>query len=527
MSRAHWLLVCLAFLASTPSGGHAQERSAAILVSAPAAGSTPPRSRHVGTNLAGIAYWGTQFPFADLMKNSAGWTSLEASGVRGAAFPEITPEGYPAALKAGQRAITPVAWENSHYAPGRYVVLWDGQGSIGFPNSAVTVAESSPNRIAVDVKVTTGPLWVSIERTNPADPVRNLRFLWPGTEAGHASNPFNPVFLSRTAPFSTIRFMDWGATNGSSIMNWADRPRVADLTYAERGVPLEVMIDLANKLRVDPWFCIPHQANDDYVRQFAALLHRRLDPSLKPHIEYSNEVWNLAFPQTTWAVAESKRLGLPTPHGMPSAFYAKRSAEVFRIVQEVFGADRARLVRVLSGQAVWTQFIENALLWKDTASNVDVLAIAPYFNAGPAAEAANVQRTLSMSSDQIVDLMLASVRGPVRKMMIANAALAARYKLRLKAYESGPHNSTSYFPADKVEAMTARFSQAHRNPRMRDVYLEYLRLWAASGGDTMNQYNDIGRWSKWVLWGSLEYVTQDPDAAPKYRGLLDFISANR
>ena len=26
----------------------------------------------------------------------------------------------------------------------------------------------------------------------------------------------------------------------------------------------------------------------------------------------------------------------------------------------------------------------------------------------------------------------------------------------------------------------------------------------------MNQYNDIGRWSKWGLWGALEHVTQDP-----------------
>jgi hypothetical protein len=489
--------------------------------------STPARSRYVGTNLAGIAYWGTQFPFADMMKNSGGWTSVEDSGARGAPFPGLTAEGYPASLKRGQHAVAAVAWDDSHYAPGRYVVLWDGDGSVSFPNSAVKVAETSSNRIAIDVTATTGPLWVSIDRTNPGRPLRNLRFLWPGTEATYASNPFNPVFLAKTAPFSAIRFMDWGATNGSPVVNWADRPRISDLSYADRGVPLELMIDLANRLRVDPWFCIPHKASDDYVRQFAALLHSRLDPALKPHLEYSNEVWNLSFPQTTWAVAESKRLGLPTPHGMPSAFYAQRSVQVFRIAQQAFGPDRGRLVRVLSGQAVWTQFLENALRWQDSASNADVLAIAPYFNAGPADEAANVQKTLSMSSDQIVDLMLASVRGPVKAAMRANASLAARHRLTMKAYESGPHNSTSYFPADKIDAMTALFSAAHRNPRMRDVYLEYFGVWAASGGDTMNQYNDIGRWSKWGLWGSLEHVTQDPAAAPKYRGLLDFIAAHR
>ena len=74
--------------------------------------------------------------------------------------------------------------------------------------------------------------------------------------------------------------------------------------------------------------------------------------------------------------------------------------------------------------------------------------------------------------------------------------------------------------------MTALFASANRNPRMRDVYLEYYELWTANGGDTMNQYNDIGAWSKWGNWGSLEYVTQDPASAPKYHGLIDFIAAH-
>ncbi len=40
----------------------------------------------------------------------------------------------------------------------------------------------------------------------------------------------------------------------------------------------------------------------------------------------------------------------------------------------------------------------------------------------------------------------------------------------------------------------------------------------------MNQFNDVGGWSKWGLWGSLEYVTRDPAASPKYQGLLDVIA---
>ena len=487
----------------------------------------PARSRHVGMNLAGIAYYSTEFPFADMMKSGMGWTSREDNGTWGKPFPSLTADGYPAALAPGQHALNAVAWDGSRFAPGRYVVLWDGDGSISFPMSNVKIAETAANRIAIDVVDTSGSLWVAIDRTSASNPVRNLRFLWPGTEATYASQPFNPVFLAKVAPFSVLRFIDWGATNVTPVVEWAQRSHVADVTYATpAGVPIEVMIDLANTLHVDPWFCIPHQASDDYVRQFATLLRDRLDPALHPHIEYSNEVWNTGFGQTQWAIARSQALGLDIPFGQPAAFYAMRSVQMFKIIQDVWGADRGRIVRVIAGQAVWDNFLTHALAYQDTAANADVMAIAPYFNAVEAGDPARVATTLTLTSDQIVDQMLVHIRGDIKSSMIANAALAAKYKLKLKAYESGAGDTSSYFPADKIDAMTALFMAAHNNPRMRSVYTEYYTQWVAAGGDTMNQYSDVGNWSKWGLWGSLQYVTQDPATAPKYQGLLDFIAAH-
>jgi hypothetical protein len=46
--------------------------------------------------------------------------------------------------------------------------------------------------------------------------------------------PFNPEFLKKTKPFSVLRFMDWGMTNGSPVAAWADRSHVGDVTYANR-----------------------------------------------------------------------------------------------------------------------------------------------------------------------------------------------------------------------------------------------------------------------------------------------------
>ena len=483
----------------------------------------PTRSQYVGTNLGSLAYYGTNFPFADLLKTSAGW-----GADNGNPFPSTSADGYPTALAPGQHAVASVTWGNTHYADGQYTLLWDGQGTMNFPWGNVRIVSSAANRIVVEPIDLNAAITVGIVTTSPANPVRNVRFLWPGTEATYAAQPFNPTYLARIAPFSVLRFMDWGATNGSPVVEWADRSLPTNAVYTSpAGVPIEVMIDLANSLHVDPWFCIPHMASDDYIRQFAALLHARLDPTLRPHVEYSNEVWNTGFQQAQWALAQSNARGLQSPYGQPSIFYARRSVQIFKLMQQVYGAtDAHRLVRVIAGQSAWTQFSQNALADGDTAANADVLAIAPYFSADSADDPANVARTLASSPSQIVDQFLVSIRGNSKAQMIANAALAAQYHVRLRAYESGPGDSVGYFPGDKQDAMTALFAAANSSPRMTDVYTEYYGQWKAAGGETMNQYSDIGVWSKWGFWGALQYLTDDVMASPKYQGLMRFISAN-
>ena len=485
---------------------------------------TSVRSSHVGMNLAAVRYWTTAFSFADMVKNGNGWSSRDDRGTWGGSL-ATRPDGYPASLQPGQRALLAVAWSGSRYPPGRYIVLWEGRGKVGFPLARVVVRSSEPNRLVVDVTDNRGPLHVAIEETQAADPVRDLRVLWPGTEAAEPAQPFNPSFLEKLAPFSLLRFMDWGATNGSPLIEWADRPLPTDLTWTTtRGVPVEVMVALANQLRADPWFCVPHQASDDYVRQLATLLHARLDPALRPHVEYSNEVWNRIFPQFHWATLQSGRLGLPRPSGLPSLFYAQRSVEIFRIFAEVWGADSKRLVRVIAGHAAWTRFQEDALGWRDTAAQADVLAVAPYFKAEAAGDPKNVEATLAMTSEQLLDQMLQHLRGKVAQSMRANAQLARKHGLVLQGYEGGGHDTSGHFPAAHQESVAALFAAAHRHPRMRDIYAEYLGLWIESGGGMLAHYNDIGRWSKHGQWGALEYVMQDPATAPKYRALLDVIA---
>ncbi len=167
--------------------------SASGTLSVRGASSLPVRSQYVGTNLSGIAYYSSQFPFADLIKSSMGWTSREDSGAWGAAFPSMTRDGYPASLNPGQHALNAVAWAGSRFPAGRYVVLWDGEGTISFPLSNVSLAEAGANRITIDVADTSGSLWVGIDKTSATNPIHNVRFLWPGTEATYATQPFRAL----------------------------------------------------------------------------------------------------------------------------------------------------------------------------------------------------------------------------------------------------------------------------------------------------------------------------------------------
>jgi hypothetical protein len=489
---------------------------------------TPPRSRHVGINLAGVAYWTTQFPFADLVKNSGGWWEFRKGGFKsgdpGALL--LGPNGYPARLEPDQSAALGVAWNDSGHLPGPYVVRWEGEGEIGFPLTPAKVVSRSPGRIVVEVANNMASMCVAIEKTRPENPVRNLRFLWPGTEAMHATQPFNPLFLQRLAPFSTLRFMDWGRTNHSPVALWSQRATTGQLTWAEGvGVPLETMVALANELKAHPWLCVPHAADDDYLRAMATLVKEQLDPMLVATIEYSNEVWNSAFGQARYAVEQARRAGLPVPHNMGSVWCAERTLRIVEAFGQVFGpAHKARWRTVVGGQAVWTQFAEDALAWKDVAKKVDALAIAPYFNG--IAEGATVDAVLALSAEQLLEQMLANIRGRTRAMIAANARLAAKHGLRLDAYEAGIGDWAIGFPGDRQDAIAARVGQANASPAMRGVYREYLETWIASGGELLNQYFDIGLGSKWGFWGALERVTQDPATAPKYLALLDAIAAH-
>lgn len=75
-------------------------------------------------------------------------------------------------------------------------------------------------------------LLVVLERTDPQDPIRNIRVIMPGYEqaAVWGDQPFHPAFLEFLRPFGVLRFMDWMHSNAENLpKEWDERPRPEDM----------------------------------------------------------------------------------------------------------------------------------------------------------------------------------------------------------------------------------------------------------------------------------------------------------
>lgn len=482
-----------------------------------------------GTNLAEVADYSRELPFVDVFKTARPWISQQQGAAWGQGPPlKLDPDGWVSMLLPGQYAET-ILLDNAlddspHFPAGEYALLYDGEGTIAIDQQSAVLISQSPGRMLIRVAPPQNGVFLTITATNPRNYIRNIRFILPGFEARAQSSPFNPEFLKRLSGFRVLRYMEWMLTNGSTVRNWADRALPSDYTYTRRGVPLEVLIQLANTLHATPWFNIPAMATDDYVRRFARLVEDRLDPGLRYYVEYSNESWNGSFSQNAWTQSRGLELGLSTNPAQAGIYYtSSRAAQIFRL----FGSQR--IIRTIAAQAANSAVAEQLLGFRNAAAEADALAIAPYFNCddtaaggfGVLGDPSTASRVDQMTSDQIIDIELAHINGCAKQQMMSHAAVARKYGVPLVAYEGG-QSLAGLGNAQNDPVMTALFKSANRSPRMHSLYTQYFANWIAAGGGLFVHFTDVTGYTKYGNWGALEYQDQDSADAPKYRAILGF-----
>src|SRR5262249_4853567 len=209
--------------------------------------------------------------------------------------------------------------------------------------------------------------------------------------------------------------------NNSEQAEWADRPTTDLHSQALKGVAVEYMVLLCNTLGAEPWFCMPHKASDDYVRQFARLVKQSLKPGLKAHVEYSNECWNGMFGQANYCKEQGRMLNLSAnEYEAQLRYYSRRSVEGFKIWEAEFRQER--LVRVLASQAANPYAGTVVMDWQEASKSADAIAIAPYFGHR-FGDPKTADQTAGMSADELIKALRKDL-AEARKNMQAYAAEA-------------------------------------------------------------------------------------------------------
>ncbi len=498
-----------------------------------------PADPSLGLNLAGISDWSTEQPFLDLMRSARPWIGHEPDRwgawdpARLAAGGFLGAGGFPLALPPGVDRLESFVLtdqpEAGDWLAGTYVLRWEGGATVDVIGRAEAV-RAGDREIRFDYRPGEGLVAVVVTALDPADPLRAMTLVREDRlELWEAGAIFEPRFLDRVRGARALRFMDWMATNNSAQVEWADRPRVHDFTWATHGVPVEVMVRLANEVGADPWFTLPHMASDPYVEAFAAAVRDGLDPRLKVHAEWSNEVWNWIFGQAAWADAQARaRWGQDAPGDAWMQWAGLRAAEVADIWARAFAEEPGRLVRVVGVQTGWPG-LEDPLLdaplavaegRRPPSESFDAYAVTGYFGhaLGSPDLAPDLRAWIAAGTagPRATDLARADIATLRDELWPHHREAAARRGLRLVAYEAGPH-AAGHGELVEDEALTAFLTAWSYSEDMGALQAELVDAWEAAGGTLLMPFVDVAPPSKWGSWGALRHLD---DESPRWDALM-------
>lgn len=524
----------------------------------------------IGFGLAEVVDWSVQQPFLDVMKTARPWVGHLPGQWGGWGHDELSAggwldaEGWPRAIPPELTGLSTLLLTDlpadAASLAGRYVLLHEGRGTLQIDGRARVISQA-PGQAEFDFTPGDGSVLLTIAASDPDDPIRRIRVVRADRLARlEAGEVFNPDWLARISGTRLVRFMDWMRTNGSTLSVLADRPQPPDYTWARNGVPVEIMVRLANELKADPWFTLPHLATDDLVRFYAQAVHDGLAPGLVAHVEYSNELWNMIFPQAHWAEEQARaRWGQDWKW---LQFGAMRAAQVTGIWSQVFADAPDRLVRVLATQTGW-KGLEADILHAPLVvaegkpaphGGFDAWAVTGYFSAGigdpeaepvlrrwladsraaaeaaatrlaPSERAAHVSaHRFDLAIDRAVEdlrdgrhsgRVTDSVAGLLGDLLPYHADIARQYGLRLMMYEGGTH-VVGLGPLLDDPEVTQFMAQLNYSPGMGALYRQLVDGWQKLSDAPFNAFVDVMGPSRWGSWGALRHLGDDN---PRWRAL--------
>lgn len=537
----------------------------------------PPPEPGDGTRAVGLAPvsdWGTAVPFLDVMKTARplfGHLPKRFGGIEHAELVSgghLDADGWPTKLPPNASSIGTMILtdlpENAVSLKGSYVLRFDGTGVIEVAGRAENVRYGQ-NSVSFDFAPGPGGVDIRIQRITSSDPPRNIRVVRADREAAfNKGEIFNSDYLALLKGFDALRFMDWMGTNNSTQSAWVNRPKPSDATWAT-GVPVEIMVALANEVGADAWFNMPHLADDSFMTNFALYVRDHLGGGHAAYVEFSNEVWNWQFTQAAWADAAAQDRWAQEDVWMQA--YAARAADMAQLWGAVYGEHaKDRLVRVISSQTGWLGLEEQVLaapLWRaedaargPIADLFEAYAITGYFGGilgtderaelftgwlsesrsraegraaadgltGQAADdfiaAHRFDHATKLAGAELRDGAISgdrldTVEDLIHRVWPYHRAVATKHALRLIMYEGGSHVVGLGARVDD-EALTAFFQHLNYSAEMGVLYEALTKGWTEAGGDLFTHYADVMAPTKWGSWGARRY---QEDENPRWRAI--------
>ena len=503
----------------------------------------------LGTNFASIKPYSNEWVFQNLVKHGLKWVSLDEADYWNAQrskfgkvpLQNVNDKGYP---NPGQTGKMSVMWASKLDNAGTFICTFDGDADLeffsdsGFSTPFQNVTRVNANRYEITLPNQNGGYFLNLKltRNSNSDPLDNLK-IYEQRFDGNLQT-FYPEFLDNWKMFKNFRYMDWMETNHSKIVNWNEYPKDGHCVYTDH-VPIEVLVELSNLVQVDAWFCAPHKATDNFVREMAKLIKGTIDPNLDVYVEYSNEVWNGGFSQTQYAENQGLAIGLDTDrYRAGRKYYAKRSAEIHNIFKQEFGSSQDKLINLVAWQA-YTPDNGRAVAeyYNDYAGvNPDAVSCAPYFGVDLGRDRHindvqfwNLDKLFKhLDPDQPNQLANGMEEGDLLESFRAMEAykdIADDFGALLIAYEGGNHLLGVESNGGNQNLINL-FTSANKDPRMKDIYRKYFNKWRDLDADVFAHFSSATDYNRYGSWGAKEFGWETRAQAPKYDALLTFIEQN-
>ena len=502
---------------------------------------------NVGINVEGVVDYSVAQPFVDAMRQARPWGNPSTPYDQAVAQAgHIDANGWPT-VDAGVLVLCCVGADGSASDPGSaseltgtYQLSFTGEANVTIPIGSGSVdgyAYDAPsNTSTAHVTFTNGgatngyALYLSFTHTQRSASsavgtgITNVRLVRPQTAPNgmvwwsSPSQTFTSPFLATLAGYSTLRFMDWSATNNSPVVNWSDRTPGTYATeqrqiayqggFAPTGASWEDAIALANQTNEDMWVNVPVMATDDYVTQLATLIKSSLHANLHVYVEYSNEVWNGSFAQFQYnlTLAESEASSNPGYKANCSASDQYRWGQcrvverLMQIANDFARVDGASAIGttirpVFATQEDQTYDLGGALnfiakTYGAPSSFFYGVAQAPYWEGDQSVDDETSQQELQGAET--------SLRSTVPSSTADFAAYAVAYGLHNLTYEGGPGMSGTPSLAAKIAA--------NLDPQIGAQVTEALGDFYTHGGDMFVYYNDTSAYGQYGMWGTTQDV---------------------